>query len=179
VVTFLFTDAEGSSRRREADPDGMRAALAADDDVLRSVIEARRSHLPRHGPHHPDAQPPGCPRRSFRAARPLQPAATIAGLAVSPLTATLPEFNAAITHLRDALGDETYESLARKGETMTTAVMVTYAFDQIDQNRTELNADSKKTETGPLPGNTRRLPLRSESSPYRGCEEGYEPIRYS
>ena len=30
-----------------------------------------------------------------------------------------------------------------EGETMTTAAMVTYAFDQIDQARTELNAVSK------------------------------------
>ena len=35
---------------------------------------------------------------------------------------------------------QTYESLARKGETMTTAAMVTYAYDQIDQARTELTA---------------------------------------
>ena len=28
VVTFLFTDVEGSTRRWEADADGMRAALA-------------------------------------------------------------------------------------------------------------------------------------------------------
>ena len=33
VVTFLFTDVEGSTRRWEADADGMRAALAADDEV--------------------------------------------------------------------------------------------------------------------------------------------------
>jgi hypothetical protein len=38
----------------------------------------------------------------------------------------------------DVLGDQTYESLARKGETMTTAAMATYAYDQIDQARTEL-----------------------------------------
>ena len=31
----------------------------------------------------------------------------------------------------------------RKGETMTTAAMVTYAYDQIDQARAELNAVSK------------------------------------
>jgi hypothetical protein len=31
----------------------------------------------------------------------------------------------------------------RKGETMTTAEMVTYAYDQIDQARAELNAVSK------------------------------------
>ena len=43
-----------------------------------------------------------------------------------------------IAHLRDVLGDQTHESLARKGETMTTAAMVTYAYDQIDQARTEL-----------------------------------------
>jgi hypothetical protein len=63
---------------------------------------------------------------------------------ISPLTTTaLPEFNRAIAHLRDVLGDQTYESLARKCETMTTAAMVTYACDQIDQARTELNAVAK------------------------------------
>jgi hypothetical protein len=51
-----------------------------------------------------------------------------------------PEFSTAITHLREVLGDEAYESLARKGETMTTAEMATYAYDQIDQARAELNA---------------------------------------
>ena len=53
------------------------------------------------------------------------------------------ELGTAITHLRDVLGEATYESLARKGETMTTAEMVTYAYDQIDQARAELNAVSK------------------------------------
>ncbi len=72
-----------------------------------------------------------------------EPAATIAGFAFSPLTATIPEFSTTIAHLRDALGDQTYESLARKGEVMTTAEMVTYAYDQIDQARAELNAGSK------------------------------------
>jgi len=43
----------------------------------------------------------------------------------------------------DVLGEATYESPARKGETMTTAAMVTHAYDQIDQARTELNAVSK------------------------------------
>ena len=71
-------------------------------------------------------------------------AATIDGFALSPLTAlSFPEINTAIAHLRDVLGDQTYESLARKGETMTTTAMVTYAYDQIDQARTELNAVSK------------------------------------
>jgi hypothetical protein len=68
-----------------------------------------------------------------------EPAATITGFALSPFTAAiLPEFNTAIAHLRDVLGEATYESLARKGETMTTAEMVTYAYDQIDQARAEL-----------------------------------------
>jgi hypothetical protein len=34
VVTFLFTDVEGSTRRWEADADGMRAALVVPDKVL-------------------------------------------------------------------------------------------------------------------------------------------------
>ena len=37
---------------------------------------------------------------------------------------------------------QAYESLARKGETMTTAAMVTYAHDQIDQARAELEHPS-------------------------------------
>ena len=73
-----------------------------------------------------------------------EPAATIAGFAFGPLTAAWdPGINTAITHLREVLGDEIYESLARKGETMTTAAMATYAYDQIDQARTELNGVSK------------------------------------
>ena len=72
-----------------------------------------------------------------------EPAATIAGFAFSPFTAsTVPELSTAIAHLREVLGDKTYESLARKGETMTTAAMATYAYDQIDQARTELEHPS-------------------------------------
>jgi len=72
-----------------------------------------------------------------------EPAATIAGFARSPITATgFPEFTAAITDLREVLGEAIYESLARKGETMTTAAMVAYAYDQIDQARTELKHPS-------------------------------------
>jgi predicted ATPase/class 3 adenylate cyclase len=73
-----------------------------------------------------------------------EPAATIAGFALSPFSAsTVPEITTAITHLRDVLGEATYESLARKGETMTTAAMATYAYDQIDQARIKLNEVSK------------------------------------
>jgi predicted ATPase len=72
-----------------------------------------------------------------------KPAAIIAGFATSPFTAaTTPELDAAIAHLREVLGDQTYESLARKGEAMTTAAMATYAYDQIDQARTELEQPS-------------------------------------
>jgi hypothetical protein len=72
-----------------------------------------------------------------------EPAGTIAGFAVTfPVPAVMPELNTAIAHLREVLGDQTYESLARKGETMTTAAMVTYAYDQIDQARTELEHPS-------------------------------------
>jgi predicted ATPase len=72
-----------------------------------------------------------------------EPAATIAGFALSPIAATtVPEITTAITHLREVLGDPAYEALARKGETMTTAAMATYAYDQIDQARTELEHPS-------------------------------------
>jgi hypothetical protein len=56
---------------------------------------------------------------------------------------TAPEIETAITHLREVLGDQTFESLARHGEAMTTAAMAAYAYDQIDQARAELNAVSK------------------------------------
>src|ERR1700738_4515752 len=40
VVTFLFTDIEGSTRRWESDAEIMRAALSKHDDVLRAAIES-------------------------------------------------------------------------------------------------------------------------------------------
>ena len=48
VVTFLFTDIEGSIRRWEADAAAMRAALLAHDEVLRSSIEAHDGYLFSH-----------------------------------------------------------------------------------------------------------------------------------
>ena len=73
-----------------------------------------------------------------------EPAATIAGYArVNPLTAALPYVGPAITHLRDVLGEASYETLARKGATMTAAEMVNFAYDQIDQARAELTAVSE------------------------------------
>ena len=73
-----------------------------------------------------------------------EPAATIAGFASTPFAVvTYPELRTATAHLRTVLGDEDYESLARKGETMSTAEIAAYAYDQIDQARAELNAVSK------------------------------------
>ena len=48
MVTFLFTDVEGSTRRWEADAAAMRTALVAHDDVLRSSIEAHDGFLFSH-----------------------------------------------------------------------------------------------------------------------------------
>ena len=66
-------------------------------------------------------------------------AAMIIGFAFSLLTAAaFPELNATIADLRRVLGEQAYESLARKGAAMTAAATVTYAYEQIDQARTEL-----------------------------------------
>ena len=48
VVTFLFTDIEGSTRRWEADADAMRSALAAHDEVLREAVETHDGWLFKH-----------------------------------------------------------------------------------------------------------------------------------
>src|ERR1700682_386520 len=40
VVTFLFTDIEGSTRRWEADADAMRAALETHNQTLRGAVDA-------------------------------------------------------------------------------------------------------------------------------------------
>jgi hypothetical protein len=115
---------------------------------LRRPVSRGRLHLPRDSQsprlrqHHPD-QPLAILAAVLDRLGRYEPAVTIAGIAVCPLTAgACPETTTAITHLRDALGDQTYESLARKGEAMTTAAMVTYAYDQIDQARAELSAVS-------------------------------------
>src|ERR1700750_1978600 len=47
-MTFLFTDVEGSTRRWEADAEGMRVALAAHDEVLRAAIEEHGGGLFKH-----------------------------------------------------------------------------------------------------------------------------------
>ena len=48
VVTFLFTDIEGSTRRWEADAPAMGSALSAHDEVLRTTIERHGGYLFSH-----------------------------------------------------------------------------------------------------------------------------------
>ena len=71
--------------------------------------------------------------------------ATIAGFAiVSPMIrGGGPEMTTAIAHCAMSSAIRIYESLARKGEAMTTAALAIYALDQIDQARAELTAVSK------------------------------------
>ena len=45
VVTFLFTDLEGSTRMWDEHPDAMRDALARHDAILRKAIEAHDGYL--------------------------------------------------------------------------------------------------------------------------------------
>jgi hypothetical protein len=40
--------------------------------------------------------------------------------------------------LRDVLGEQTYDSFARNGKTMTHAAIATYAYDQIERVLTGL-----------------------------------------
>jgi hypothetical protein len=73
-----------------------------------------------------------------------EPAATFAGFAATfPVAIALAPYGTEMTHLRSLLGEETYESLARRGEAMTIAEMVPYAHEQIDKARTQLNAVSE------------------------------------
>ena len=48
IVTFLFTDIEGSTRRWDTDAEDMWAALAAHDALLREAIETHRGRLFKH-----------------------------------------------------------------------------------------------------------------------------------
>jgi predicted ATPase/class 3 adenylate cyclase len=71
-------------------------------------------------------------------------AATITGFSFSHLIAQwVPKINDVVAHLRDVLGYQAYESLARAGEVMTTAAIAAYAYDQIDRARAELNTVSR------------------------------------
>ena len=61
-------------------------------------------------------------------------AATISGFAASPMAlAGYPQLEATITHLREVLGDEAYESFAHAGEAMTIAAVANYALAHIER----------------------------------------------
>lgn len=51
---------------------------------------------------------------------------------------TYPELQRTIVHLREVLGDGVYESFRAAGESMSSATLATYAFEQIDTIRAEL-----------------------------------------
>jgi predicted ATPase len=66
-------------------------------------------------------------------------AATISGFAFADVAlATFPEISTAIAHVREVLGDQAFESLARAGTAMTNASKAAYALEQIDRARAEL-----------------------------------------
>jgi predicted ATPase len=48
LVTFLFTDIEGSTRRWETDADAMRTTLAAHDELMRATVAAHNGWLFKH-----------------------------------------------------------------------------------------------------------------------------------
>jgi hypothetical protein len=66
-------------------------------------------------------------------------AATLSGFATTTFARSyFPEIADAITHLREALGDAAYESLAHAGKSMTSPAMATYALEQIALARADL-----------------------------------------
>ena len=101
--------------------------------------------LPRLRQHHHHPYPSGGPRGPARPARTSmnrRPPSPVSPSIPSPqwrLPSSIPRSHTSAM----SSATQTYESLARKGETMTTAALATYAYDQIDQARAELNAVSK------------------------------------
>jgi hypothetical protein len=70
-----------------------------------------------------------------------EPAAVISGFADTPISrVAYPEIVTAIAHLREVLGDDVYESLARGGTRLTNAAKASYALEQIDRARAELRS---------------------------------------
>ncbi len=75
----------------------------------------------------------------FDGLRRYEPAAALAGCAAGPMAETsVPEIQAAVVHLREVLGEQRYEALRGAGEAMTTAEMVNFAYEQIDQARADV-----------------------------------------
>jgi predicted ATPase len=68
-----------------------------------------------------------------------EPAATLSVPASTPFSgATYPEIHQTVAHLRDVLGEDAYGQLARKGASMSNAVLAAYALEQIDAARAHL-----------------------------------------
>jgi len=66
-------------------------------------------------------------------------AATIFGYGYNPMAAvTGPGLDQSIAHLREVLGDQTYQSFADAGRAMTLAAVATYAYEQIEAARAQL-----------------------------------------
>jgi hypothetical protein len=66
-------------------------------------------------------------------------AATLAEFAANPLAhKAFPEISETIARLRKVLGDDAYESLAGRGESMTNAAMASYALEQIELAHADL-----------------------------------------
>src|SRR5215203_3196755 len=104
--------------------------------IRRFATTSERRQLSRLGQH---LHAPSAHRVSCRVFPP-SPASPSQPLSLHSPTS---QSSAPRSHLRDVLGAATYESFARTGETMTTAEMSTYTYDQIDQARAELKAVSK------------------------------------
>jgi predicted ATPase len=73
-------------------------------------------------------------------------AATLSGFAATSFaTNYFPETELAIIHMRAALGEESYASLAGRGAAMTNAAMAKYALEQIDRVRAELTTKASES----------------------------------
>jgi hypothetical protein len=68
-----------------------------------------------------------------------QPAAIIAEAAATPLArSAFSEIDAVVAHLREVLGADSYESLARTGQAMTNDELSEYALNQIERARAKM-----------------------------------------
>ncbi len=68
-------------------------------------------------------------------------AAQVLGFAVNPFViASIPETTPTITHLRESLGDQQFDDLARVGRSMTTAAVVAFVKNEIESLRAEITA---------------------------------------
>jgi hypothetical protein len=71
-----------------------------------------------------------------------EPAARVAGKATTPMSKhAYPELDMAIKHLRQNLGDEAFDALARAGTGMSNAAMTAYALEQMELARSRLLAE--------------------------------------